>query len=103
MSFQTQTTQTWDSTTGQDMAYKAAQERSALQAKNFASMYGGDISGLLSSISRIRDLQRYLNDFGLGGNDMAAIPGTRLDRTQTSTSQSGYDMGDYSAAMLKQR
>jgi hypothetical protein len=98
MSYQTNTSQTWDSTTGPDLAYKAAQERSQLKAKNLAMMYGGDIPNLMSSIGRIRDLQQYLKDYGLDPDSMAAIPETRLEKTQVSSSQSGHDAGDYDMA-----
>lgn len=80
----------YDTTAGQDAAYKAAQERSALQAQNQSSLYGGDISGLLSSTNRIRDLQRYLSAYGTNPNGFEVIPQTRLSgfTKQTHDSQS---------------
>lgn len=80
--------QTLDHSSGQDAAYKAAQERSALQAQGQSSLYAGDIPSLLASTSRIRDLQKYLSAYGTDPSGFEVIPQTRLAQSSFSTSQS---------------
>jgi hypothetical protein len=88
MALQTSFSQSFDHSSGQDAAYKAAQERSALQAQGQSALYGGDIPSLLASTSRIRDLQKYLSAYGTDPNGFEVIPQTRLSQSSRSTSQS---------------
>jgi hypothetical protein len=85
--------QTFDTTSGQDAAYKAAQERSALQAQNQASLYNGNIPDLLASTNRIRDLQKYLSAYGTDPNGFEVIPKTRLAGMQEQQHSTSFSPG----------
>ena len=82
------TSSTYDHTTGQDLAYKQAQERSGLQASAASDLYGGNIESLLASANRIRDIQAYLKALGVDGNDFEVVPRTRLASTTISDNSS---------------
>lgn len=90
----TSTSYQYDTSSGQDAAYKAAQERSNLQAQGQSALYSGNIPDLLASANRIRDLQKYLSAYGSDPNGFEVIPQTRMSgfTKQTHDSQS---MRDY--------
>lgn len=77
----------YDTTTGQDAAFKLGQEQSALQGQQFANLYGGNVADVLASTKRIRDIQEYLRR---GGYDPSGevIPRTRLSSVTESASHS---------------
>lgn len=87
MGVSTNSSQQWDFASGQDAIHKMGQERSAMQAKSLAGLYGGDVSGTLASLQRIRDIQKYLNEAG-AGDGIEVIPRARLAQTSFSQSHS---------------
>lgn len=88
MSLQQSYTQSYDRTTGQDMAHKVGQERSQLESATPGMLYGGKIEDLFSSGNRIRALRKYLEAYGADPSGIEVIPGVRLEREQFSSSVS---------------
>ena len=80
------TSYSYDLTSGQDAAHKMGQEQSALKARQVADLYNMDIGSVLASTNRIRDIQKYLQAGGYG--DMEVLPRQRLGTISESHSQS---------------
>jgi hypothetical protein len=70
--------ETYDLTSGQDAAHKAGQERSVRQAGLMPSLYKGSIEEIFDSANRIRDLKKYLAEYGADPSAIEVIPRSRL-------------------------
>ncbi len=74
--------QSFDFASGQDAAHKAGQERSVRQAGLMPSLYKGSIEDIFDSANRIRDLKKYLAEYGADPSSIEVIPRVRLEREQ---------------------
>lgn len=91
MASQYSTSRSYDYTTGQDTAHKVGQERSSLEAGQPTMLYDGDIKGMFASGNRIRDLRKYLAGYGVDPYAIEVIPQVRLEREQSSATNSYSD------------
>lgn len=80
--------ESWDLSTGQDMAHKLGQERSQLDSSQLANLYSGKIEEALASANRIREIKKYLEAYGADPDSIEVIPRARLSQRQSSFSQS---------------
>jgi hypothetical protein len=80
--------ESWDLSSGQDMAHKLGQERSQLEAAQLASLYGGKIEDAMASANRIRELKKYLQAYGADPNSIEVIPQARIAQAQASFNDS---------------
>lgn len=89
MGASSQYSEQYDFSSGQDMAHKVGQEKSQLEASMLQSLYGGAVDQAMAGAQRIRDLKRYLEQYGSGADGIEVIPQVRL--AQTSASQHASD------------
>lgn len=73
-----ETSYSLDFTSGPDSATRLGHERSNLEADGIAAAYNGDIGRALSGESRIRDLKRYLSEYGADPNSILVTPAARI-------------------------
>ena len=78
----------WDLSSGQDMAHKVGQEKSQLEASQIQALYGGQPDQALASAQRIRDLKKYLEQFGADSSSIEVIPAARVASQSFSSSSS---------------
>jgi hypothetical protein len=79
----------YDFSSGQDIAHKVGQEKSQLEASLLQALYGGQPDQAMAGAQRIRDLKRYLEQYGSSADDIEVIPRVRLAQTSASQSTSG--------------
>lgn len=88
MGASSQYSEQYDFSSGQDMAHKIGQEKSQLEASMLQSLYGGAVDQAMAGAQRIRDLKRYLEQYGSNPNAIEVIPKVRLAQTSSSQHES---------------
>ena len=90
-SSRTSTDDTYDFTTGQDIAHKTAQEISQLQAGMWGSVYNGKPGEYGQQNERLKELAGYMNDAGYDPYSIPVIQQGRLAsrRVSNDTSSQG--------------